>query len=119
MGIDVAYSVHDACEGSQIVSCGICVVGREALAAGTASLLNPATASDYPTRPWVWKYRSRIFGFAADQPAVFVRRIDNDLRSQRKLENGELIFRGVNAPEEGVATTLLVSGLIRCLFAVS
>ncbi len=119
IGIDIAYSVHDAGEGSQQVSCGIGVVNREALVAGVASLPQPQVAADFPTRPWVWRARYRIFGFAADQPAVFNQRVDLDLRSMRKLENGENVFIAANNPEEGVTTTILVSGMIRSLYAVT
>ncbi len=117
VGIDAAYSVHDAGEGSQNMTCGIAVVARPSLAP-VGAIPAPNQVSEYPIRPWVWRYRSRIFGFAADQPAVFVRRVDLDLRSQRKVENGEVLFIANNDPEEGVASTVLVSGLIRCLYKV-
>ncbi len=117
--LDIAYSVHDAGEGSQQATAGICVVSRPALSGGTATMPNPNDANAYPTRPWVWRTRNRVFGFAADQPAIDVVKIDLDIRSQRKLENGELEFLCANVPEEGVATTLLFSGLIRCLFLVT
>ena len=119
VGIDIGYSVHDAGEGSQLGSCGIAVVGRDALTAGIGSLPDPSVATDKPLRPWVWRYRARVYGFAADQPAVYSRRVDLDLRAQRKLENGELVFIMANDPQEGVASTILYSGLIRCLFLVS
>ena len=117
VGIDIAYSVHDAGEGSQQASCGICVISREAESA--SAIPGPQTANDYPIRPWVWRARYRVFGFAADQPAVYTARVDLDLRSQRKLENGELVFIARNDPEEGTASTLLFSGLVRCLYLVS
>ena len=119
VGIDIAYSVHDAGEGSHQASIGICVASRDAIAAGVASLPNPAVPADFPIRPWVVRARYRIFGFAADQPTVFTRRVDLDLRSQRKLENGNLVLIMHNVAEEGAATSLLFSGMIRCLFLVS
>jgi len=119
VGIDIGYSVHDAGEGSQQASFGICVVQRDALTAGGASLPIPSIALDQPIRAWVHRSRYRVYGFAADQPAVFNRRVDLDLRSQRKLENGELIFTCNNEPEEGVASTVLFSGWVRTLFLVS
>ena len=119
IGIDISYSVHDAGEGSQQGSCGILVASREAVQAGALSLADPQVALDKPQAPWVWRYRARIYGFAADQPTIFTRRVDLDIRSQRKLQNGELMFIGSNAAEEGVASTILFSGLVRCLFLVS
>ena len=118
VGVDIAYSVHDAGEGSQQAAIGIALVGREAAAAGVASLPQPDIEADFPATPWVWRARYRIYGFAADQPAVFNRRIDLDLRSQRKMANGELALIMANNPQEGVATTLFFSGMIRCLFLV-
>ena len=68
---------------------------------------------------WVWRGRWRVFGFAADQPAVHTARIDLDIRAKRVLKNGENVFIATNSPEEGVATTILVSGMIRSLYLVS
>jgi len=116
IGIDIAYTVHDSGEGSQIVSVGIGIASQDAFAAGATA--GPQTDLDFPTRGWVWRARYRVFGFAADQPAVFVRRVDLDLRSQRKLENGEGYFTGFNAANEGVATAVTISGMIRQLWLV-
>ena len=116
VGIDIAYTVHDSGEGSQLVSVGIGVASQEAFAAG--ALPDPETDTDFPTRGWVWRAKYRIFGFAADQPAIFVRRIDLDLRSQRKLENGESFFNAFNAAHEGTATSISLTGLIRQLWLV-
>jgi len=118
VGIDIAYSVHDAGEGSQQCAFGVCVVGREALAAGVASMPHPNVSTDHPALPWVVRAQYRIFGFAADQPAVFTRRVDLDIRSQRKIENGENVFIATNDPEEGVATSVLFSGMVRSLYLV-
>ena len=118
IGIDIAYSVHDAGEGSQHGAVGIFVAGREAILAGVASLPHPDVQGDYPATPWVWRARYRIFGFAADQPAVFVRRVDLDIRAQRKMANGELVLVMANNAAEGQTSTLLFSGLVRCLFLI-
>ena len=118
IGIDVAYAVHDAGEGSQQATAGICVVDRNALAGGVGSIPNPNVALEKPIRPWVWRAKWRIFGFAADDPTIFTRRVDLDLRSQRKLENGEIVFIANNVPEEGAASVVLLSGLVRCLYLV-
>ena len=118
IGCDIAYSVHDAGEGSQLAGLGIGVMGREAVAAGSASLPHPDIEADFPESPWVTRSRYRIFGFAADQPAVFTRRVDLDLRSQRKIGNGILMLVVTNNAFEGVSTTVAFTGLIRCLFLV-
>ena len=116
VGIDIAYTVHDSGEGSQLVNLGIAIASQEALAAGVVA--DPGTSTDFPTRGWVWRAQYRIFGFAADQPAVFDRRVDLDLRAQRKLENGEAFIVIANVAHEGVATAIDVTGLIRQLWLV-
>jgi len=118
VGIDIAYTVHDAGEGSQQAGVGILVAGREAVLAGVGSLPQPDVEADYPATPWVWRARYRVYGFAADQPAIDNRRIDLDLRSQRKMANGELMLVVTNNVQEGVATTLTFTGMVRCLFLV-
>ena len=118
VGVDIAYTVHDAGEGSQQAGIGILVAGREAVLAGVGSLPQPDVEADFPATPWVWRARYRIYGFAADQPTVFNRRIDLDLRSQRKLANGELMLVVTNNPQEGATTTLTFTGMVRCLFLV-
>ena len=117
IGLDVGYTVHDAGEGSQRVSLGIAVVEQGAFAAG--ELPDPALATDFPRLPWVWRNQYRVFGFAADQPAVFTRRIDLDIRSQRKLDNGEAYINMRNAAQEGVSAAVEVTGIIRMLWLVS
>lgn len=119
IGLDVAHLIHDSGEGSQRVFMAIGIATQEAFTLGFTALPEPANVEQFPTRGWIWKHVCRTYGFAADQPAVFNRRVDLDLRSQRRIQNGELMFIANNNPEEGVATTVLVSGLIRTLFLVS
>jgi len=118
IGIDIGNTVHDSGEGSQLISVGIGICSTEALAIGVTALSDPAVDTDYPTRGWVWRGRYRTFGFAADQPTIFTRRVDLDMRSQRKLDNGESFLIGKNEDLEGVASTVDVRGLIRQLWLV-
>ena len=117
IGVDIAYTVHDSGEGSQKVSLGIGITSQEAFAAGT--LPDPVLATDYPTRPWIWRAEYRVFGFAADQPTIFTRRLDLDIRAMRKLENGEVFIVVDNFPIEGVTASITVLGLIRQLWNVT
>jgi len=116
IGLDVARFIHDSGEGSDQVSLGIGVTSQEAFAAG--SLSDPEVDTDFPSRGWIWRARYRVYGFAADQPAVFNTRVDLDIRSMRKLENGEVFFVGSSELVEGNASTTQVIGLIRQLWQV-
>ncbi len=116
VGIDIANTVHDSGEGSQQVALGIGITSQESFAAGTVP--EPQVASDFPARGWVWRALYRVYGFAADQPAVFNARIDKNIKAQRKLENGEAYLVVDNNAIEGVAAVIRVHGLIRQLWLV-
>ena len=117
IGINVGLTIHDSGEGSQLVLIGIGIASQEAFAAGVLS--DPHLDAEFPTRGWVWRARYRVFGFAADQPTVFTQRVDLDLRSQRKLENGESFMNVVNEDVEGISSPITIHGLIRQLWLVS
>ena len=118
IGLDLARSVHDSGEGSEICDIGIGIASQDAFSAGGTALPNPDTEADFPTRGWVWRARYRIFGFAADQPTIFTRRIDLDIRSQRKLENGVSFLVVDLQAAEGATSTMSMIGLIRQLWLV-
>jgi len=61
----------------------------------------------------MWREISRIFGFAADDPTVYSRRIEKDIRAKRKVDNGECWLSIVNEALEGTSGTIRVLGLIR------
>ena len=116
IGIDVGHFIHDSGEGSSVLAMGIGATSQEAFAAGI--LADPETETDFPARGWVWRAEYRLYSFAADDPTVDNRRIDLDLRSRRKLENGEMYFHAVNNGIEGVNVVLRVNGYIRQLWLV-
>ena len=116
IGLDLAYTVHDSGEGSQLVELGIGIGSLEAFA--SSIFPDPSVETDFPTRGWVWRMGYRVFGFAADQPTIFTRRIDLDIRSQRKLDNGEAYLVVDNNALEGVASPVRVNGYIRQLWIV-
>ncbi len=117
IGLDVAYTVHDAGEGSQRVSLGIGVAEQVAFA--TPALPNPGNAGDFPPRGWVYRGVHRVFGFASDQPTVFTRRIDLDIGARRKLDNGVSYLITENIAVEGVASSINITGVIRQLWLIS
>ncbi len=116
IGIDISYLVHDSGEGSQVVSVGVGVTSHEAFAASI--LADPEVMTDFPSRGWVWRARYRVYGFAADQPTIFTRRVDLDIRSRRKLDNGEAFINAFNTANEGVTGSVQITGLIRQLWRV-
>ncbi len=116
IGIDFGRLTHDSGEGSEVVAVGIGIASQEAFAAGNVS--DPNIATDFPTRGWVWRAAYRIYGFAADQPAVFNRRVDLDLRAQRKLENGEAFIVTDLFAVEGANSGMRMEGLVRQLWLV-
>jgi len=115
--LDIAYTVHDAGEGSQRVGIGFGIESREAFAGGVHP--DPLTTGDFPTRGWIYRGAWRVFGFAADQPAISVRELNFDIRARRKLENGVSFMVIDNQAVEGVAATVRVLGIVRQLWLVS
>ena len=98
-------------DGHQVVDVGIGMAAQEAF---TGNILpDPDTALDEPERGWVW--RDRII---VPQDASNVNNpmeVRADIRSQRKLDNGELYFIMDNNPGDGTAFTVETTGLIRAL----
>ncbi len=119
VGLHVAHLVHDSGEGSQRVFLAIAVAPQVAFAGGIASLPAPNVAGDFPTLGWIYRSVYVTYGFAADQAAVFDTRIDKDIRSRRKLENGECYFTVRNSPDQGTAGVVGVIGLVRQLWLVT
>ena len=118
IGLDVAYTVHDSGEGSQLVSLGSAIQAQDAFGV-LGSTPDPSDPTAFPTLPWVWRAAYRVFGFAADQQAVYSRRVDLDIRAQRKLANGVSFLRIDNEALEGVTGTVMVSGFVRQLWLVA
>jgi len=116
IGLSIARTVHDSGEGSEILSLGIGIVSQEAFSASV--LPDPEAEQDFPPRGWIFRGMWRIFGFAADQPAIHVERVDRDIRAQRKLENGVPFLVATVGNIEGVNSTVDVRGLIRQLWLV-
>jgi len=113
---DYAYVVHDSGEGSQTLDIGIGITSQEAFAAVT--LPDPSVEGDRPTRGWIYRCRHRVFGFAADQPAVNVVRIYRDIRAKRKLENGECYLILNNTANEGTTGAVNITGVTRQLWLI-
>ena len=115
--LDVAAVVHDQGEGSNIHQIGIAIASQEAFAAQT--LPDPNIATDYPTAGWIYRSSGRVFGFQAGVADVQVLKHDADIRSRRKLSNGEMYVIQDNIALEGTGVAITTVGLIRCLWLVS
>ena len=116
LGLDIGASVHDQGEGSQRLAIGLGIASQEAFAAGV--LPDPNQDSDFPPRGWIWRAAYRVYGFAADQPAIDRQRVDMDLRSRRKLENGISYLVADNIDVEGSGGSVRIVGRIRQLWLV-
>jgi len=119
IGVDLAYTVHDSGEGSQQADIGLGIATVEALGVGATAIPNPRIENDFPVRGWIYRSRHRIFGFAADQPAVFTVRLEKDLKSRRKLDNGSPYMALENTAIEGVASAIRITGMIRQLWLIT
>ncbi len=113
---DYASAVLDSGEGSQILDIGIAVTSQEAFAA--SAVPDPNVDTDFPTRGWIYRCRHRLVAFAADAPAADVIRINKDIRSKRKLENGECYLVINNTALTGTTFTARLIGITRQLWLV-
>ena len=112
-----SYTVHDSGEGSQLLDIGIGVASREALNA--TALSDPETATEHPTRGWLYRCRHKMHGFAADQAASDLRDVYRDLRAKRRMETGAVFLSLTNSAQSGAASAINVAGITRCLFMSS
>jgi len=114
--VDLAAAVRDSGEGDQIVDVGICMVA--AAQSVVADIADPAIETDYPALPWIYRARFRVYAVAVDDQNVHSIAIDKDLRSQRKVENGKLVWVTTNTDNLGVATAVTLKGIVRQLFLI-
>ena len=116
--LDLAATVRDSGEGDQLVSLGIGVIGQDAFAAAGAAIPSPAVGLDFPIKGWVYRSRYRIYGNAVDDQNVDVVRIERDIRAKRLMANGRLVLIVINDANQGVATPVTYTGVIRTLYLV-
>ena len=116
LSFDIMPTVRDSGEGDQLVTLGMGVVSTESAAAGNVP--DPETPTDYPIRGWVWRNRYRIYASAVDDQNVDHVRVEVDLRGKRKIENGEMVLITKNSSNQGTATVVTLSGIIRLLYLV-
>ena len=112
IGIDIARVVHDSGEGSHNVGMGI-GISSDAGFQASGGIPDLATATEFPTRGWLFRAQYRVWGFAADDPTIHTVRIEKDIRAKRKIDNGVMYAVWKSTANEGAVATLRVDGIIR------
>ena len=98
--------------GTQIADIGIGITSQEAFAAGVVA--DPNTAGDQPSRGWI--YRTRVAVAQNGIGAQVLYEVRADIRSQRKLDDGECFIILANGVDLGTSFTVKANGLIRQLW---
>ena len=116
ISVSVCSSTVAGAWGLQRVDLAIGVTSQEAFAAGV--LPDPKTASDKPSRGWVWRTQRLVEQNGAS--TRIVTHVMADIRGARKIENGELfIVIDNSAAVGGTSFGVAVVGLVRCLMKLS
>ena len=113
-GLDIIPLVPQAGSASvdlQLAGLGVGIVSDEAVAAG--ALPDPLLEASEPVTGWLW--RSLFIVNEAVAGTAFLRRVELDLRSQRKMMYGTPQLLIGNTAVTGVAFTLSVRGIVRML----
>ncbi len=93
---------------------GVGMADQESFTAGV--LPDPGTSADQPHLGWVWKdaiLQGQLKSAAGGHPPI---RIYEDIRSRRRIDDGELYITWTNTALFGNGFDLRISGLVRCLF---
>ena len=91
---------------------GIGIASQEAFAAG--SLPDPNASNDQPSRGWIYRNRMVVAQNGVGGPVVH--QISRDIRSARKLDDGECYIVVDNDVDLGLAFNVQVVGLVRQLW---
>jgi len=100
--------------GTQALDMGIGMSAQEAFLAGT--LPDPSTATEFPQNGWVVRTRKALVNPGSVSAGLVQQHIQMDIRSQRKIDDGELYMIMDNFPGLGTAFSVQVTGIIRTLY---
>ena len=100
--------------GTQALDMGIGMSAQEAFLAGT--LPDPSTSTEFPQNGWVIRTRKGCLNPGSVSAGYELQKIQMDLRSQRRIDDGELYMIMDNFPGLGTAFSIQVTGIVRCLF---
>ena len=109
------YSATTPVDSVQGITVAIGMASREAFAASI--LPDSEVDGDYPERGWLYR---DVFSYVQDSvnmaPAYHIR---EEVRSQRKLDNGQLYLALSNNDVSGTADSVQCRGLVRVLCLLS
>ena len=109
--LDFSSATVAGAYGHQIIDVALAVLDRDAIAA--SALPDPNDADDSPATGWL--YRNRIRVMQNGVGANTITTLTFDVRSQRKLNGGQLELILVSTASTGTNFTTDVSGIIRTL----
>ena len=112
----VGASTPGVVSGQQELFFGAGVVAQDAFTASAVS--DPEQAGDEPTRGWVWKSHLLIRDETLATGYIPPVRLNEDIHSQRKLDEGELFMAIANRPVEGTTFAVRVKGVVRTLWRI-
>ncbi len=98
--------------GTQLVSIGIGIASQEAFAAGTVP--DPNIANDQPSRGWIFRTQVVVAQNGIGGSVIF--EVRADIRSQRKLDDGECYIVINNDTDLGTSFEVRTTGLVRQLW---
>ncbi len=114
--LSVAPLDPSTASGSMTMDWGFGVASQDAFVA--AAVPDPDTASDHPPRGWIQRGQLLVRDSVSAVEATLDRRIDLDNHAKRKVDRGEVYFVVDNNLQDGTSFSILISGLIRCLYAL-
>ena len=83
-----------------------------------ADFPSPATETSFPAKGWIWRARYRVYASAVDDQNIDPVRVEKDIRSKRELVNARIALITINTDNQGMATAITLTGIIRQLFLV-
>ncbi len=112
--LDIAPLIPGVVSGIQQVSIGIGVASQEAFAAFIVP--DADTPADYPARGWVYRCVRGLWDSSEVGVGTQAILLKEDIRTKRKVDDGEAWMEIRSSSVQGVTFTVHVSGIVRCLF---
>ena len=106
------YAPDGSSGGVANVFMGIGIASQDAFLGSVVP--DPETEGDQPMGGWVWRSRYTVHSEVSNNGLGV--RVAEDIRSQRKMQTGELYMVVSNTADQGTTFTLAIRGLARCLW---